>query len=176
MKRWQKLRRQYAKLDVFERVELILSAQEQQDLSEIYILEDTCPSADVIPYIIRMLALRSAAALLAVQMLARTILILRKFERLNQETHDLPLTDPAFLSLFKTQIALWSGFVAWCQDMGHDPYQVLHMAPLGIDHKELAASIVHQQIEICEEFAKHLPPDPDQIHIWRTLFMHSFYH
>ena len=55
-KRIDRLRRRYPNLTVLERVQLLLAAQERGDLCEIDALDRSCPFADVLPYLTRLIA------------------------------------------------------------------------------------------------------------------------
>jgi hypothetical protein len=175
-----KLRRAYRHLTPFERVELLLAAGEADDWSELHALDDTCPTADLPPYVTRLLALQHAACLLAVQLLAREVLLIQQLS-----AHTAPAApageaasasppDAALDSLLQEGAALWRAFVAWCQDLDHDPHQVLLLAPLGRDHADPARFLLDLLVERFETWSPDLLRAPDQERRWRHLFRASF--
>jgi hypothetical protein len=177
-KRLDKLQRGYPKLTVHERVELLLAAKERHDVRDAERLDGTCPSADLHPYIDRLLALQHSACILVVQLLARQVLLVRKFQDLVGDADPIPPPDPDLISILKGQAAIWRGFVAWCQDMRHDPRRVLLMAPLGLDGADPAYFIIQEQIACLEALAQGMEAllDPDEIQMWQGLFALSFSH
>ena len=176
-KRIEELYASYPSLTAIERTELLLAAQERRDLKEIYVLDRTCRIADIEPYVMRLMLLERAASLLVIQLLAREVLLIKKFEQLAAGTAAPPPPDPDLLSMLERQAAMWRGFAAWCQDIGHDPRQVLLMAPLAVDDSDPASFIIHQQIERFEKWSEGSDPlldDPDQVQMWRVFFADMF--
>jgi hypothetical protein len=171
--RIEKLRRHYPGLTLSQRTKLVLAAQARRDLHEIDTLDLTCPDGDLERYMLHLLVLERAAALLVVQLLAHAVLGIAK---LGVAPDAPPASDLA--PLFRSQAAIWRGFVAWCQDSGLDPHHVLAMAPLGVDDGDLACFIVHQQIESLDAL-----PDDDcglfdsgDVRTWRDFFARSSEH
>ena len=113
-KRLDKLRRQYPKLTVFERIQLLLAAEERHDFRDADTLVQTCPRADLRPYIDRLLALQHSASILVVQLLARQVLLVRKVQDLVGDAGPVPPPDPDLLSLLKGQATIWRGFGSRC--------------------------------------------------------------
>jgi hypothetical protein len=188
----RKLRKHYDKFTVTERVNLVLAAQERGDEAEVHALENYCPMAASLDYERRILGLTEAASTLAVQLLARDVLVIvKRFESLaNTRKNDgqadaspplggpdvAPATaiDDKLVLLLDQAAALWFGFSAWCRDVGHDPHQVLRLAPMGSDDRDPAFFLIHQQIEMFERSAQHLLHDPDRVEMWRQLFTQAF--
>ena len=187
----RKLRKHYDKFTVTERVNLVLAAQERGDEAEVHALENYCPMTASLNYEGRILSLTQAASTLAVQLLARDVLVVKRFESLantrenaGQANADPPLNGPdvapatalddKLVLLLDQAAALWFGFSAWCRDVGHDPHQVLRLAPMGSDDREPAFFRIHQQIELLERQAHHLLRDPDKVEMWRQLFTQAF--
>jgi hypothetical protein len=174
----KQLRRGYPQLTVWERVQLFLAARERGDLSEANALDEACPRAHLPDYALRLGALQNAASFLVVQLLATNVLLLARLADLPSGAPSDPAADPHLLSLLQRQAALWRAFVAYCQSHDHDPHQVLHLAPLGLDEGEPASLIVHQQLHILEALPDDLPTDPahdpDQFLAWRNLFARAF--
>ena len=176
-KRLEVLYSHYPSLTAVERTELLLAAQQRGDRREIYVLDQTCPFSQVEPYVNRLTLLERAACLLVIQLLAREVLLVKKFEQLAAGTAAPPPPDPDLLSMLERQAAMWRGFAAWCQDIGHDPRQVLLMAPLAVDDSDPASFIIHQQIERFEKWSEGSDPlldDPDQVQMWRVFFADMF--
>ena len=176
-KRLELLYAHYPSLTAVERTELLLAAQQRGDQREIYVLDQTCPFADVEPYVNRLTLLEHAACLLVIQLLAREVLLVKKFEQLAGNTDAIPSPDPDLVSLLERQAAIWHGFAAWCHDIGHDPHQVLLMAPITQDESDPASFILHQQIERFEEWDAGPGPllfDPHQVQTWRDFFKALF--
>jgi hypothetical protein len=172
--RIDKLRRAYRHLTPFERVELLLAAGEGDDWSELHALDDTCPTADLPPYVTRLLALQHSACLLVVQLLAREVLLVAQLTAPDGEAAPASPSDPALDSLLQEGSALWRAFVAWCQDLDHDPHQVLLMAPLGRDDADPARFLLDLLVERFETWSPDLLPAPDRERRWRQLFRASF--
>lgn len=188
----RKLRKYYDKFTVTERVNLVLAAQERGDEAEVHALENYCPMAASLNYEGRILSLAHAASMLAVQLLARDVLVIvKQFESLantrenaGQADANPPLDDtdiaPAtaiddkLVLLLDQAAALWFGFSAWCRDLGHDPHQVLHLAPMVPDDRDPAFFLIHQQIELFERSAQHLLHGLDKVEMWRQLFTQAF--
>ena len=188
----RKLRKHYDKFTVTERVNLVLAAQERGDEAEVHALENYCPLAASLNYEGRILSLTQAASMLAVQLLARDVLVIvKRFESLantrknaGQAEANPPLDGPDVapatahddkLALLLDQAAaLWFGFSAWCRDVGHDPHQVVRLAPMVPDDRDPAFFLIHQQIELLERSAQHLLHDPDKVEMWRQLFTQAF--
>ena len=157
-----RLRRAYRKLTPYERVALLLAAEEQDDWRELHALDDTCPTADLAPYVTQLLALQHAACLLVVQLLARELLLVAH--------GPAPDDDPALVSLLQEGAAIWRAFVAWCGEMDHDPRQALRLAPIGRDGAEPARFIVDLLVERFETGSPELSPGPDRERYWGYLF------
>jgi hypothetical protein len=179
MQRLNQLRRQYHKLTVYERTQLALAAKERGDLLEIYALDDSCPAADAHKYLTRMMALEHSATLLVIQLLAFNVLVMAKLVSLAQEQKAgaTPAFDDELLPLLVQQAPVWHGFAAVCQDLGHDPRQVLRMAPLGKDERAPAFYVIHhliEQLELLAEVEHGALLDPDQVRTWRRLFTRAF--
>ena len=188
----RKLRKHYDKFTVTERVNLVLAAQERGDEAEVHALENYCPMTASLDYEGRILSLAHAASMLAVQLLARDVLVIvKQFESLantkknaGQADANPPLDDtdiaPAtaiddkLVLLLDQAAALWFGFSAWCRDMGHDPHQVVRLAPIGPDDSDPAFFLIHEQIELLERWGQHLLHDPDKMEMWRQLFTQAF--
>jgi hypothetical protein len=185
----RKLRKRYAKLTATERVNLFLAAQERGDEAEAHALEHYCPMAASLDYEGRMLGLAQAASMLAVRLLAHDVLIVNKFESLANTRENAaqaganPALDHSDIApdtandhklglvlLLGQAAAIWFGFSAWCRDVGHDPHQVLRLAPMGSDDRDPAFFLIHQQIELLERQAHHLLHDLDKVEMWRQLF------
>ncbi|MCK4314828.1 MAG: hypothetical protein KAX24_03565 [Anaerolineae bacterium] len=187
----RKLRKHYDKFTVTERVNLVLAAQERGDEAEVHALENYCPMTASLNYEGRILSLTQAASTLAVQLLARDVLVVKRLESLantrenaGQADANPPLNDPDIapataiddkLALLLDQAAaIWFGFSAWCRDVGHDPHQVVRLAPMGPDDSDPAFFLIHQQIELFERWAQHLPHGLDKAEMWRQLFTQAF--
>lgn len=160
--RIDKLRRVYGKLSPLERVALFLAAQERDDWRELDALDDTCPTADLSFYVTYLLGLQHCAGLVAVQLLARAVLLVAGL--------GAPDGDPALDALLHETATLWRAFAAWCRGMEHDPRQVLSLAPLGRDEADPARFVLDLLIERCESWSADVPRDPDQERRWRRLF------
>ena len=192
-----KLRKDYHMLTVVERVNLVLAARERGDDAEVHALDQYCIAADVDEYKMRMIQLTHTASMLAIQLLAREALIFRRLaDHINAQedapTPDRPHPDPTttpdrrhpdgttapepiygdevLASLLERVAATWLGFSAWCRDVGHDPHQVLRLAPIGRDDRYPAFFLIHRQIELSEKWAHERIRDPDQVERWRELF------
>ena len=188
----RKLRKHYDKFTVTERVNLVLAAQERGDEAEVHALENYCPMAASLNYEGRILSLTQAASTLAVQLLARDVLVVRRFDEYLANTRkndgqananpplDGPDIAPAIANddklvlLLDQAAALWFGFSAWCRDLGHDPHQVVRLAPIGPDDSDPAFFLIHEQIELLERWGQHLLHDPDKMEMWRQLFTQAF--
>jgi len=193
----RKLQKHYGNLTVVERVNLVLAAQERGDEAEVLALEDRCPVAQSLEYHERMFHLIEAVSVLAVQLLAREVLIVVRLSDLvnarqnaeqnakqnaKQDGADPTLDgldssfadDDRLVLLLEDATAAWLGFSAWCRDVGHDPHQVLRLAPVGPDDRNLAFLILHEQIELSERWPHHLLRDPDRVEEWRTVFAQVF--
>ena len=187
----RKLRKHYDKFTVTERVNLVLAAQERGDEAEVHALENYCPMTASLNYEGRILSLTQAASTLAVQLLARDVLVVKQLESLantrenaGQADANPPLDDPdiapaiahddKLVLLLDQAAALWFGFSAWCRDVGHDPHQVVRLAPMGPDDSDPAFFLIHQQIELFERSAQRLLRDPDKVEMWRQLFTQAF--
>ena len=115
------------------------------------------------------------ASLLAVQLLAGELLLVVKFTQPARESgSDDAAADAALEPLLASQLTLWRGFVQWCQDLGHDPRQVLRMAPLGLDERDPAFFILQLKIESLEACAPDFLSDPDGVQQWRGYFTRAF--
>ena len=181
MMKTNRLRHHYPKLTPVERVNLVLSAQERGDAQEVWALEQYCSPIQSIQHNIRMLGLARMAALLVVQLLAREVLVVKRFMDLAAQTDATPVPHRALTSFLEQQAAIWHGFAGWCRDLGHDPQQVLRLAPIGSDERDPACFIIRGQIEMLEswtsgaaEDAKAPFPDPDKVQMWRELFTELF--
>ena len=161
-----KLRRAYGKLTPYERVALLLAAEERDDWRELHALEDTCPAADLPPYVTRLLALQHAACLVVVQLLARELLLVAHAPASDG--------DPALLSPLQEECAMWRAFVAWCAELNHDPHQALRLAPIGRDDAEPARFLLDLLVERFETGSAELSPDPDRERYWGYLFRGPF--
>jgi len=198
----RKLRQRYDTFTVVERVNLVLAAQERGDEEEVHALENYCPVAQSLEYEKRMLRLMHATSVLVVQLLAHEVLIGKRFDDLVNAARNAKqnakhnakgvaanpsLNDPddniarcnignddQLASLLERTAAIWHGFSAWCRDLGHDPHQVLRLAPMGPDDGDPAFFIVHQQIEYFERWAHDLLHDLDEMETWRELFTRAF--
>jgi hypothetical protein len=188
----RKLRKHYDKFTVTERVNLVLAAQERGDEAEVHALENYCPMAASLDYERRILSLTEAASTLAVQLLARDVLVVKRFDEFLANTRknagqadaDPPLDGPdiahaianddKLVLLLDQAAALWFGFSAWCRDVGHDPHQVVRLAPMGSDDRDPAFFLIHQQIELLERSAQHLLHSLDKVEMWRQLFTQAF--
>ena len=168
-----KLRRAYGKLTPYERVELLLDAQEADDWQEQHALDDTCPTADLGPYLTRQLSLQHSACLLVIQLLARQVLVMQLVARDAEASPPSP-PDPALVTLLQEMAVLWRAFVAWCHDLDHDPHQVLSMAPIGRDDADPARFILDLLVEWFDAWSPDLLRDPDQERRWRHLFRATF--
>ncbi len=185
----RKLHKHYTKFTTTERVNLFLAAQERGDEAEAHALENRCPMAASLDYGGRMLGLAQAVSMLVVQLLARDALIVNKFESLANTRENTAQADanPALdhpdiapdtandhklglVLLLGQAAAIWFGFSAWCRDVGHDPHQVLRLAPMGSDDRDPAFFCIHQQIELLESHAHHLLHDLDKVEMWRQVF------
>jgi len=187
MKRSDRLRRHYGKLTTVERINLVLSAQERDDAEETQALEEHCRTIEALYYETRMLGLGHVAALLVVQLLACEVFLVNMCLHLPRAQEDgaIPSPDPALMSRLQSQLerqaATWRGFTTWCQDIGHDPRQVLRLAPIGPDETDPACFIIRQQIEQIEKQIEHAIehaqdpfPDPDKVEMWRQMFARLF--
>ena len=187
----RKLRKHYDKFTVTERVNLVLAAQERGDEAEVHALENYCPMTASLNYEGRILSLTQAASTLAVQLLARDVLVVKRFESLantrknaGQADANPPLNDPdiapatatddKLVLLLDQAAAIWFGFSAWCRDVGHDPHQVVRLAPMGPDDSDPAFFLIHEQIELLERWGQHLLHNPDKAEMWRQLFTQAF--
>ena len=171
----ERLRRYYDRLSVVERVNLVMDAQDRDDLGEVDVLERACPVRQSFEYEGRVLALAHAATALVVQLLACDALIAARLPDLDTDPGAEAL--PALRSLLARQSALWHGFAAWCRDLGHDPRQVLRLAPIGPDNRDPAYFLVHTQLALIESGAAGVPVlDPEQIQSWRDTFARTFGH
>jgi len=172
--RMKQLRRRYPQLTPWERVQLFLAARERGDLSEAAALDDACPPADLLDYTICLDLLQRAASLLVVQLLATNVLLLARLADHPPIPPPNLAADAQAVSLLQRQAAIWRGFVAYCRSAGHDPHQVLHLAPLGLDDADSAHFILHQQLEILDALAADTADDPDLFQTWRDLFRRAF--
>ena len=189
----RKLRKHYDKFTAVERVNLVLTAQERGDEAEVRALENYCPMTQSLDYEGRILALALAASTLAVQLLAREVLAVKRLDDLvsaadnakqnaKQNAANPALAgldaniadDDQLVSLLEQAAAIWFGFSAWCRDLGHDPHQVLRLAPIGSDDGDPAFFLIHQQIEYSEKWAQDLLHNPDKMEGWRQLFAQAF--
>ena len=177
MKKLETLRRYYHKLTPAERVNLVPEAQERDDHTEVDVLEHACPVGQSAAYEGRVLAIVDIATLMIVQLLACSVFIVHLAADLAREPDPPPALDPALRSILGRQAAIWRGFSAWCRDVGHDPRQVLHYAPIGPDESDPAFFLVHAQIDMIESWPsdpQHPFPDPHQVDMWRQVFAHAF--
>jgi hypothetical protein len=76
-------------------------------------------------------------------------------------------------AIFHRQAALWRAFVAWCGELGHDPHQVLLMAPLIPDERDPAFRLIQTQIETFENLPNAAEP-PDASDPYPNLFKTTF--
>jgi len=177
MRKMNKLWRYYDKLTAVERVNLVLAAQERGDETEVHALENACPLAKSVRYEGRMLALGLVASLLVVQLLACQVFLTTILLDLSEETDAVPVLRRRLRFLLNREAAIWRGFVAWCQDVGHDARQVLRLAPLGLDQRDPAFFLIHGQIDRIEgqaEDAQDPFPDPQKVKTWRETFAWLF--
>lgn len=177
MKNTNHLRRYYDRLTAAERVNLLLGAQDRHDEAETRALLDTCPFKECLKLEGRLLALGNVAALLVNQLLAYEVLIVVRLGDLTAQSAADPDLDRSLQRLLERQAAIWRGFVAWCQDVGHDPHQVMFLAPLGLDKRDPAFFVIRQAIEQIEEWA-HAPAHPliapDKVETWHEVFTGLF--
>jgi hypothetical protein len=123
------------------------------------------------------LALEHAVGLLVVQLLAREVILAYRFAAHFKAPGASPPQDLELPSLHQRQAAIWSGFVACCHDIGHDPLRALVMAPIGLDEDEPAYYIIHQLIQRFESGpASSHPLHSAEVQMWRDLFAVSFEH
>jgi hypothetical protein len=157
-----RLHRHYDKLTTVERINLALAAQQRGDETELFTLENRCSMAQAIDYDYQWFALAQVASVLVIQLLARQVLIVKRFTTLARtspatvETGAHPASFPDDDSLYwllEQATAIWRGFVAWCQGAGHDPNLVLRLAPIGLDESNPAHFVIHHQIHQLEEWA-----------------------
>jgi hypothetical protein len=168
------LRRAYRHLTVPERVQLVLEAYERDDDSEILALDNSCPWPDGADYLVRRFFLNQAACFVAIRLLTDELLQAVCFSTLAQAA-DLELSsDRVLTSLLERQNNLWQGFVAWCEDIGHDPRQVLSQAPLGPDEHDPASLVIHCQIDLFESLAPGLLQNSEQIQMWHDFFTDTY--
>jgi hypothetical protein len=177
MKNTNQLRRYYDRLTAAEHVNLVLDAQDRRDEAEMYALLDTCPLKECLKCEGRLLALGHVAALLVNQLLACEVFIVHRFANLTAQPAADSDPDGAMQALLERQAAVWRGFVAWCQDVGHDPHQVVLLAPMGSDDRDPAFFVIQQAIEQIEAWAR-APRNtliaPDKVETWHDLFTGLF--
>jgi hypothetical protein len=106
-KKIDRLRREYPRLTVSERVQLLLAAQERGDRWEIDALDRTCLGSDLPSYITHVAALERAASLLVVQLLAHAVLLATCYDPPAPGIPSGPPLDPDAALLFRRQAALW---------------------------------------------------------------------
>ena len=110
-------------------------------------------------------------------MLACEVFIVLRLAGLAAQPATDPDPDGSLQRLLERQAAIWRGFVAWCQDVGHDPHQVILLAPMGSDDRDPAFFVIQQEIEQIEEWA-HDPGNPlivpDKVEMWHELFTDLF--
>jgi hypothetical protein len=177
MKNTNPLRRYYDRLTAAERVNLFLGAQDRHDEAEMHALLETCPLKECLKCEGRLLALGHVAALLVNQLLACEVFIVHRFADLTAQPAADSDLDRSMQALLERQAAVWRGFVAWCQDVGHDPHQVMLLAPMGSDDHDPAFFVLHQAIEQIEAWASD-PCNPlvapDKVETWHDLFTGLF--
>jgi hypothetical protein len=76
-------------------------------------------------------------------------------------------------AILHRQAALWRAFVAWCGELGHDPRQVLLMAPLIPDKRDPVYCLVQTLIETIENLPSVTAP-PNQSDPFPDLFKTTF--
>lgn len=185
------MHRHYDKLTAVERINLALAAQQRGDKAELFALEDRCSMAQSVDYDYRWFALAQVTSVLVIQLLARQVLIVKRFASLAHRSLSISETETHLTSfpdndrlywLLEQATAIWCGFVAWCQDVGHDPHLVLRLAPIGLDESNPAHFLIHHQIHQLEEWATltcangaDAPfPCPETIELWHTAFARIF--
>ena len=177
MKKLETLRRYYHKLTPAERVNLVLEARERDDHTEVDVLEHACPVGQSAAYEGRVIAIADNAMFMIIQLLACAVFIVHLAADLARGP-DPPLDlDPVLRSILGRQAAIWRGFSAWCRDIGHDPRQVLHYAPIGPDESDPAFFLVHSEIDAIESRSgdpQNPFPDPHQVDMWREVFARTF--
>jgi hypothetical protein len=177
MRKMNKLWRHYDKLTTVERVNLLLAAQERGDEAEANALENACPTAASVHYNARMIGLGHVASLLVAQLLACQVFLIAMLPDLPEGTGAASVLRSRFRPLLEREAALWRGFLAWCQDVGHDAWQVLRLGPLGPDGRDPAFFLIHEQIEHIERRAEDAQapfPDPEKVKMWRDTFASAF--
>jgi hypothetical protein len=179
MDKRNRLHQQYCKLTVYERIRLLLAAQERGDLSELEALDESCPDADFRQYLVGILGLQYSACLLVIQLLAFGVLAFSKLMDLaqEQEAGATPAPHDKLLPLLAQSAPIWRGFVTVCQDIGYDPHQVLGLAPLGKDANTPAFFVIHQLIEhldLLTQVEGGALLNSDHVRTWRKLFYRAF--
>jgi hypothetical protein len=177
MSKSDKLHRYYDNFTVVERVNLILAALERGDKFEVFALHSRCPPADDFQHDFRILGLGRTAAMFIIQLLAREVFVAIKFAQLADEPGADPATRATLRSLLEHETAIWRGFVAWCEDAGHDPHQVLRLAPIVSDDRDPAFFLVRSAVESLESCLADREDaflDPDRVQGWRDIFADFF--
>jgi hypothetical protein len=177
MSKSDKLHRYYDNLTVVERVNLILAALDRGDKSEVFALDFMCPPADYGEHDRRMVRLGCTAAMFIIQLLACEVFVAIKFAQLADEPGAAPATRATLRSLLERETAIWRGFAAWCEDAGHDPHQLLRLAPIVPDDRDPAFFLVRSAVdflESCLADSRDAFLDPDRVQAWRGVFSEFF--
>ena len=198
-----RLRNQYWTLERVERVNLIMTAQDQEDPDELEALENTCNNEERRCLSAHLLCLSCAASAVAIHLLTLEILIVKRIEDLlyaaQAATGDQPGENPSASSnaapeasdtdarwarladddklaaFIREAAAIWLGFCRWCWEVGHDPHQVLRLAPMGSTEADLPYAILRDQIEYTERWATELLPDPEHADAFYQLLSRNFW-
>jgi hypothetical protein len=176
MKKFNHLEKQYDSLTVVERVDLYLAAHMRDDEAQQKALEWDCPSADFFSFTFYLLALRDLATMLVIGLLADLTFIMAMATGIVEEWERgaTPASGPELARLWENMAVLWSGFVACCEYVGHDPEHVLNMAPIPRDENSPARFVINSQIKSLKSITRDEPdpyPSRDKVRACRDAFL-----
>ena len=177
MKKFNRLEKQYDSLTVVERVDLHLAALMRGDEAQQKALEWDCPTADFTSFSFYLLALRDLATMLVIELLVNLTFITAMATGIVQEWERgaTSASEPELARLWENMAVLWSGFVACCEYVGHDPEHVLNMAPMPPpDEKSHLRFVVDSQIKTLKTIIRDEPdpyPSRDKVRACRDAFL-----
>ena len=191
----KRLWKQYVALTRVERVNLILAAEEEEDQDEMLALENTCSEEETRCVYGHLVRLSCAASAVVIQLLALEVLMVKRIEDLlgrveasgRDEGDEKGAAgsassgwarigeDEKLAALMEEAATSWLGFSRWCWEVGHDPHQVLRLAPMGSTEAGLPYTILRDQIEYSERWASQLLPDPDHANPFYQLLSRGFW-
>ena len=176
MKKFNHLEKQYDSLTVVERVDLHLAAQMRGDEAQQKALEWDCPTADFFSFTFYLFALRDLAAMLVIELLVKMVFNVEMTMDIVQERERgaTSASEPDIVPFWENMAAIWSGFVACCEYVGHDPEHVLNMAPIPRDENSPARFIINSQIKSLKSITRDEPdpyPSSDKVRAYRDAFL-----